>query len=215
MASLKWIRKELAEKGKYPEAILAYKAWQQNHHAIRHVVDANIKLLQNQLDNQSLVDSNAPRQKESFRSQLLGLGKELSTSHDLLKKSQPGGDYSLLNEASNFASGILVFYLNLIEILHQHSQDFFVFDENAYLAANEDVRDAIANGDFESGRQHFDCYGESQRRAKTVAEVLQTSLDDVGALVVFLCSQHKAFRAEQLVIGASTAKAFLSKISPT
>lgn len=41
------------------------------------------------------------------------------------------------------------------------------FDEDAYLAANVDVREAVAAGSFESGWQHFESHGRAEGRSTT------------------------------------------------
>ncbi|WP_158292097.1 methyltransferase domain-containing protein [Paracraurococcus ruber] len=49
------------------------------------------------------------------------------------------------------------------------------FDEAAYLRANADVQQAVARGDFDSGRQHFEAFGRHEGRR-------QRHLHDLSAL---------------------------------
>lgn len=39
------------------------------------------------------------------------------------------------------------------------------FNESDYLAANPDVMDAVKEGQFQSGYEHFEMYGKSEGRA--------------------------------------------------
>ena len=43
------------------------------------------------------------------------------------------------------------------------------FDEPGYLAANPDIADAVRQGAFSSGRQHFDLFGHAESRIQTKA----------------------------------------------
>jgi hypothetical protein len=48
--------------------------------------------------------------------------------------------------------------------LSSHSVDEIGFDATYYLEQNPDVAAAVANGDFESARQHFDRFGQYENR---------------------------------------------------
>jgi SAM-dependent methyltransferase len=61
------------------------------------------------------------------------------------------------------------------------------FDESGYLAANPDVAAAVRNGQFKSGRQHFDGHGRKESRLvrfpRSIADVQQEKLKRIEPLL--------------------------------
>jgi SAM-dependent methyltransferase len=61
------------------------------------------------------------------------------------------------------------------------------FDESGYLAANPDVAEAVRNGHFRSGRQHFDGPGRKEGRrvrfARSIADIQQEKLKRIAPLL--------------------------------
>jgi SAM-dependent methyltransferase len=57
------------------------------------------------------------------------------------------------------------------------------FEEGAYLRANPDVQKAIKDGFFECGRQHFECFGQKERRTfrdpKIIAAYRKKKLEQI------------------------------------
>src|SRR5690349_24815302 len=61
------------------------------------------------------------------------------------------------------------------------------FDETGYLAANPDVAEAVRQGQFKSGRQHFEGHGRRESRLvrfpRSIAEIQQEKLKRIEPLL--------------------------------
>jgi len=61
------------------------------------------------------------------------------------------------------------------------------FDENEYLIANPDVAESVKNGTLESGRSHFEIFGEKEgrrlRRTSLISEVKKRKLERIAPLL--------------------------------
>lgn len=221
--SLKTIRSKWMETGNDEEALSNYLNWQKRNPELSHIIQCNIQSLLVKLGRTNSVD-----ESQAFAGWFQNLDQIRQQAQQLLKGCQEEQDEQrkALFSIADLLDNLCNFCIEAVTVIQKTGVLVSIYDELAYLQLNQDVKDAVALGHFETGHDHYVNWGKSQSRRSSTGEIVDTVLSETSnlshscsILAQALQPPPAAYNAiktslDQLKISMVTLYNYLVKIAP-